>query len=211
MDSKKARICVPVCERSIAQTQMAVDRAASVGDFIELRLDCLAPSELDGNLDSIERLLASGGHFVITFRPTEQGGLRELDVSSRVRFWLLNSHSKAEFLDLELDLCTNPALFNWSELPDWKRVICSHHDFVRVPHDLQDIYQQMTATPAHVLKIAVRADDVVDCLPLFSLLERARSEGREMIAIAMGNAGLLTRILGPTRGAFLTYGALDGL
>jgi len=30
-----------------------------------------------------------------------------------------------------------------------------------------------------------------------------------MIAIAMGFAGIATRILGPSRGAFLTYGALD--
>ena len=30
-----------------------------------------------------------------------------------------------------------------------------------------------------------------------------------MIAIGMGNAGIATRILGPSRGAFLTYGALD--
>ena len=30
-----------------------------------------------------------------------------------------------------------------------------------------------------------------------------------MIAIAMGPAGIATRILGPSRGAFLTYAALD--
>src|SRR5205085_10099961 len=41
------------------------------------------------------------------------------------------------------------------------------------------------------------------------LLARARREGRDMIAIAMGAAGLLTRILAPAHGAFLTYGALE--
>ena len=44
---------------------------------------------------------------------------------------------------------------------------------------------------------------------MFQLIDRARSEGREIIAIAMGNAGIATRILGPSRGSFLTYGALD--
>src|SRR5207253_10498388 len=53
------------------------------------------------------------------------------------------------------------------------------------------------------------ADDAVDCLPIFRLLERARRVGREMIAIAMGQAGIMTRVLGPSRGAFLTYGSLD--
>jgi 3-dehydroquinate dehydratase / shikimate dehydrogenase len=41
------------------------------------------------------------------------------------------------------------------------------------------------------------------------LIDRARGEGREVIAIAMGNAGIATRILGPSRGGFLTYGSLD--
>jgi 3-dehydroquinate dehydratase / shikimate dehydrogenase len=67
----------------------------------------------------------------------------------------------------------------------------------------------MAATEARILKIAVQADDATDCLPLFRLLERAQREGRELIAIAMGPAGIMTRILGPSRGSFLTYGSLD--
>ena len=59
------------------------------------------------------------------------------------------------------------------------------------------------------MKIAVRANDATDCLSIFHLLQRAEREGREMIAIAMGQAGIMTRILGPSRGSFLTYGAFD--
>jgi 3-dehydroquinate dehydratase/shikimate dehydrogenase len=67
----------------------------------------------------------------------------------------------------------------------------------------------MAATPARILKVAVQAGDAIDCLPIFHLLEHARNQGREMIAIAMGQAGIMTRILGPSRGSFLTYGSLD--
>ena len=67
----------------------------------------------------------------------------------------------------------------------------------------------MAQTPARVLKIAVHASDVSDCLPIFHLLERARGEGRDLIAIAMGTSGIATRVLGPAWGGFLTYGALD--
>ena len=90
-----------------------------------------------------------------------------------------------------------------------KRLICSHHDFAGVPADLENIYRRMAATNAPILKIAVQADDAIDCLPVFNLIERARREGRELIAIAMGQAGVMTRILGPSRGSFLTYGSLD--
>ena len=61
--------------------------------------------------------------------------------------------------------------------PDWSRVIASHHDFSGVPSDLQQIYERLAKTPAHVLKISVQAHDIVDCIPIFQLIDRARREG----------------------------------
>jgi 3-dehydroquinate dehydratase/shikimate dehydrogenase len=94
-------------------------------------------------------------------------------------------------------------------LINWNKIICSHHDFERVPADLEAIFARMLQTPARILKLAVQAHDITDLLPVFRLLEQAQEAGREMIAIAMGEAGLLTRILAPARGAFLTFGALS--
>jgi 3-dehydroquinate dehydratase/shikimate dehydrogenase len=67
----------------------------------------------------------------------------------------------------------------------------------------------MTHTPARILKIAFQANDITDSISVLKLLERARREGHEMIAVSMGEAGLLTRVLSPSRGAFLTYGSLN--
>jgi 3-dehydroquinate dehydratase/shikimate dehydrogenase len=135
---------------------------------------------------------------ILTFRPAEQGGYRELDRRAREAFW--RAAPLTDWWDVESDL--------FSEA-DWSRVIMSHHDFSGVPDDLVQIYERLAATPAHVVKIAVHANDVVDCIPVFQLLARARGERRNLIAIAMGNAGIATRILGPARGAFLTYAALE--
>src|SRR6185503_9352007 len=74
------------------------------------------------------------------------------------------------------------------------------------PHSL---YERMKTASAGILKIAIQIKDAVDCLAIFKLLERAQRDGRTLIAIAMGSAGVLTRILGPSRGAFLTYGAAE--
>jgi 3-dehydroquinate dehydratase/shikimate dehydrogenase len=124
-------------------------------------------------------------------------------------FWLFNRPSDQTVLDMEFDIARNSNAFDYGRKPDWSRVICSHHDLVSMPNDLEQLYAGMAKTPAHILKIAVQADDAIDCVPVFRLLERARADGRQMIAIAMGEAGLATRILGPSRGAFLTYAALD--
>ena len=187
------RICVPVCEKNIEALESAAVRASELADVIELRLDCLDESE------GFERVLNKiSSPVILTFRPREQGGNRELDHRARQLFW--KTAPQTDWWDIESDLTPET---------DWSHIILSHHDFSGVPQDLAQIYERLAATPAVVLKIAVQANDIVDCVPVFKLLERARSEGREMIAIAMGNAGLATRILGPSRGAFLTYAALD--
>jgi 3-dehydroquinate dehydratase/shikimate dehydrogenase len=114
------------------------------------------------------------------------------------------------FADLELDLIDDPrrraALASFIELVT---PIVSQHNFAGVPADLESIYERAANLPNAIPKIAVRADDITDCLPVLRVIERARREGRDAISIAMGEAGLLTRVLAPSRGAFLTYGSLD--
>jgi 3-dehydroquinate dehydratase/shikimate dehydrogenase len=214
MDSShKPRVCISICEPTVARVEHALAAAAAVCNLIEVRLDCLDPVELEHGANQITKMLAdSACDLILTFRPAEQGGRRTLDIGTRYVFWAFrNLQTAASLVDIELDLAEG---FNSSESLqpvsiDWSRVICSHHDYVGVPADLAQLYDRMFATPARILKIAVQADDAIDSLPIFRLLERARSEGREMIAIAMGDAGILTRILGPSRGAFLTYASLE--
>jgi 3-dehydroquinate dehydratase / shikimate dehydrogenase len=168
-------------------------------DLIELRLDCLEknPENISQLLDTLSRPV------IVTFRPFEQGGYRNLTLEERVSFWnSMASRGGMEWWDVEGDLVHSLS-------SDWSRVIISHHDFSGAPSDLEQVYDRLANTPARIVKIAVQANDIADCVPIFRLVDRARKEGREVIAIAMGNAGIATRILGPSRGAFLTYGALD--
>ena len=200
-NEKTTRICIPVCEKDLSAFESASERAAEAADFVELRLDCLdsvnaTPEDITQLLKTIPRPV------ILTFRPSEQGGHRDLTREERLSFWNIPPRGDAVWWDVEGDLVQSLS-------PEWARVILSHHDFSGVPTDLDQIYEKLAHTPARVLKIAVQANDVVDCLPVFKLLDRAYTEGREIIAIAMGNAGVATRILGPSRGAFLTYGPLD--
>jgi 3-dehydroquinate dehydratase/shikimate dehydrogenase len=190
-----ARICVSVCERYLDALRQTCERAVEWADLIELRLDCL--HQLPEKLPQLARPV------ILTFRPAEQGGLRNLTHEERQRFWSsIAPQAEIIWWDIEGDLVHDLA-------PDWSHVIVSHHDFSGVPDDLEQIYERLARTPAAVLKIAVQAGDILDCIRVFNLLDRARMEHRDLIAIAMGNAGVATRILGPSRGSFLTYGALD--
>jgi 3-dehydroquinate dehydratase / shikimate dehydrogenase len=203
-------ICIPICEQSISAAEQAIRRAAPLADLIELRLDCLDPLEIGLNFQSLDHLFAASQKpTIITYRPSEQGGRQELNMDARSGFWVFNRPATDALLDIEFDLAGSQFVFDAMTEPDWSRVICSYHDFTGIPLDLDGLYDRMLETPARILKIAVQADDAIDCLPVFHLLERASADNREMIAIAMGTSGFATRILGPSRGAFLTYAALE--
>ncbi|HVF57152.1 MAG TPA: shikimate dehydrogenase [Pyrinomonadaceae bacterium] len=225
----RARICVSVCARTVAESVQLVEDARPSAQLFELRLDCLDPQELDAMLRLIDAetsgrgasLLNGETSFIFTFRPLEQGGARALTTDERYALWrrlipALRSSPREAFADIELDLLEGAgASFitdsltrdNVSEGRDGLQLICSRHDFEGVPENLEDIYERMTRTPASLFKIALTAHSVSDCIPVFRLLERAGREGRALIAVAMGGAGVLTRILGPSRGSYLTYGS----
>jgi 3-dehydroquinate dehydratase/shikimate dehydrogenase len=230
MEAERVRVCVPVCACRALELRAEVARAAEVAEIVELRLDCLDEDELNAALSGLPELFAETPRpFIITFRPAEQGGRRALAEHERAAFWralakqLRDATAQTQpsetapraFADIELELFESPhgetlrEAFDELIRADRLRLICSHHDFRGTPADLGPLFERMTRTPAHVLKVATRARDITDCAAVLRLLELARRAGREMIAVAMGEAGLLTRVLAPSRGAYLTYGSLD--
>lgn len=201
--SSDIRICVPLCAETFAELERLTSQAANVADLIELRLDCLNERELGIFQQRINEFVgALSIPVIITLRASEQGGHRQISMEQRRQYWQQAIRPANALFDIEKDLCIA------GHIADWAGVICSHHDFARTPEDLEKIYEQMAATQARILKIAVFAHDTIDCLPVFRILTRAHEEGRELIALAMGDAGVVTRILGPSRGSFLTFGAL---
>jgi 3-dehydroquinate dehydratase/shikimate dehydrogenase len=216
-ESGGARVCVPVCVKNAAELRPSIERAAEVGDIVELRLDCLEAGELDAARAQLGALLeAAGRPFIITYRPREQGGGVSLSIEERAAFWRdvplwLRGAARREraFVDVELDLLESPHAESLELLFENFQVICSHHDFRETPADLEQIYERMARTRASISKLATRANSITDSLPLMRLLERGRREGRGVIAVSMGAAGALTRVLSPAFGALLTYGSLD--
>jgi len=210
-----------VCVSRLSELADAVRAAADVADVIELRLDYLTEVDLSHAGEAIASVLkAVDQQIILTLRPAEYGGARAISAQDRLLFRLQYSgylkSDRDDLCDLELDLALllqkragegNDVV--GTNLCDWDRTICSYHDLVGVPADLEKIYESMAQTESRILKLAVQADDALDCLSIFRLLDRAQREGREMIAIAMGEAGAMTRILGPSRGSFLTFAALD--
>lgn len=183
--------------------------ARESGDLVELRLDCLTPDQLENSRGDLSGLIQNFPlPIVLTLRDPTQGGANSWPLETRRKFWREQLGQATTLCDLEYDLVQELALDHQSAI-DWSKIICSQHDFACVPENLSAVFEQLAATPAGVIKIAVAAHDATDCLPLFRLLENARKQGRHAIILAMGNSGVMTRILGPSRGAYLTFGSYD--
>lgn len=210
MSTADRRICVSICETNAGDLLTAIEHAVETGQFVEVRLDCINESDLPSAISQLRNSLPKNPlSTIITFRPEEQGGLRRLTVDERRQFWREHGFGIPHVLfDLEIDLVEE--FLRSGEPVDWSRVICSTHDFSDLAVErLKNSYSRLALTPARRLKVAVMVKDVTDNLEIFQIIERAVADGRELIAIGMGSAGVPSRILGPSRGSFLTYGSLD--
>src|SRR4051812_36075146 len=129
-----ARTCVPVCVRDCAEIRDAIAAATRAADIVELRVDCLSEVTTETLMASLPA--SSDQPFIITFRSPQEGGHSEIDLETRRKFWLSLKGLPANFfVDLERDLVE---AFASNHLADdfsikWENVICSHHDFEKVP------------------------------------------------------------------------------
>lgn len=202
-------ICIPITETSPDAFFAAIIEASQLAEIVELRLDYLTTKDCATVLTRLPAFINETGHrnLLLTFRPREQGGQRDLNLHDRQSFWrnLSSEIIKAiRFADFEFDLVKS--LEETSPIP-WEKVICSWHNFENTPDDLLTRYDQMAATPAYAVKIATKAKRISDSLKIFELIEYAKGK-KPVIALAMSFAGFMTRILSPSRGSMLTYASL---
>lgn len=199
-----ARICAVVTEESLEAAGRAMQEARPVADLIELRLDFLGDLDF-ANVGALRGLLENRPlPTIITCRTPEEGGRRHVDHATRLPFLIEGARRFADYCDIEAAHYNEAAALR----PDTSRLIVSYHAPDRTPSDLAEVYERISSLPAAVHKIVGRAESILDTLAVFRLLQRAQAGGQRLIAIAMGAPGVITRILGPIQGSFLTYGAL---
>lgn len=199
-----AKICVSLAEASTANLAAQAKKAFDSGaDFIEARLDFLAPAEVVKAADSIDKDRA-----VLTLRSKSQGGRFSGTEEERVRLLRKLAEKKPMLLDVELEtLQANDNLADYLELASIP-TLASWHDFSSTPptEDIAKVITEMRVYSNYV-KIVTTAKTVDDAARLMSLYRNAH--GLYPIIFAMGEAGVLTRVLCTLYGAPYTYAALE--
>ena len=192
---RPAKLCLTVTADTMAELRTRRDQAGDA-DMVELRLDTVKDPSAAAALAGRKKPV------IITCRPKSQGG--HFAGSEEERRLILSEALAlgAEYVDLEW----NGPCVDLMQSTGGRRVILSHHDFSGVPNDLREMAQAMLASGAEVIKLAITAHRLRDCLTLRDIGKNTRVP---MSLIAMGEAGLASRVLASWMGACWTY-AGDG-
>ena len=92
------------------------------------------------------------------------------------------------------------------------RTLLSSHDFQRTPPemDMQAVFDDGARLGVDMVKLAVMAQGPTDLRRLLAITEQnAGRKGPLPVSIAMGPAGMISRVIAPLFGSALTYGFLD--
>lgn len=204
-------IAIPIAAPTLEEALGRIPEAEPLADVIEFRLDYLTDLPLDDAWPGVNRLVqATSLPVILTFHANvRRPGGPIPTFEQQVALWrslFPLAGGRPIYFDLEL------RLVEWfhamKEPVPWKHVIASHHNFKETPATLLEIYKRMRATPAEILKIATQAQDISDNLSLFIVHQQAQRDRRPFIGLAMGEAGVMSRVLSPVWGGWLTFGAL---
>ena len=190
-------LCVSLTAATTAELRRRRD-AETPADLVELRLDTVADPDVSGALSGRTRPV------IVTCRPIWEGGAFRGSEEERQRILADALEAGAEYVDIE-----RKAGFGDLVRRGGRRVVLSMHDFEGIPSDLSARVRAMRAEGPGVVKVAVTARKLSDCLPLLELAREVRAAGGNgdpaFTWIAMGMAGIPSRILAARFGSCWTY------
>jgi 3-dehydroquinate dehydratase-1 len=199
-----AKICVSIAEASSASLAAQTTKAFDAGaDYVEARLDFLASDEVMKAAEAIDK-----NRSVFTLRSKSQGGRFSGTEEERVKLLRKLAEKRPMLIDVELEtLQANDNLADYLELASIP-VLVSWHNFESTPpnEELSEILTEMRIYSNYV-KVVTTAKSVDDAARLMLLYQN--TAGLHPIIFAMGEAGVMTRILCALYGAPYTYTALE--
>ena len=191
--TERPQLCVTVTAPTTADLRRQRDEVADA-DLIELRLDSVRDPDALGALQGRQRPV------IVTCRPRWEGGSFDGPEEDRRRLLSRALDAGAEYVDLEWQAGFDDLIAGTAG----RRIVVSNHEFKGVPADLTERYHAMRRTGAEVVKVAVKANRLSDCLPLLHLSSESGHASRSVL-IAMGEQGIATRILASRFRSAWTY------
>ncbi|XP_060197864.1 bifunctional 3-dehydroquinate dehydratase/shikimate dehydrogenase, chloroplastic isoform X2 [Lycium barbarum] len=200
-------ICAPIMADSVDQMLILMQKAKTSGaDLVEVRLDSLKSFNPRPDIDTIIR--QSPLPTLFTYRPNWEGGQYAGDEMSRLEALRLAMELGADYIDVELKAIDEfNSVLHGNKSTKCKLIVSSHnYDNTPSAEDLGNLVARIQASGADIVKFATTAQDITDVARVFQITVHSQVP---IIAMVMGEKGLMSRILCPKFGGYLTFGTLE--
>lgn len=211
----ETKLAVPIAATNPEQAIRQIQSARTAGaDIIELRVDYL--ENLTAEL--VEQFIAETRKndekpipVIVTCRDKREGGVVDYPRAFRIDILIGAVKAGAEFIDVEYENFRSADIRERIQQTlsqnSKTRLILSAHNFENKFKNILKLYHEITNLCAEAIpKLVYTANHINDCFEVFDLLNQAESE---CIALCMGEAGLISRILAKKLGGFLTFASID--
>ena len=198
-------ICIPITAKNTEEALQRIARANALADMLEIRLDLMESFDLH------EMIQAASKPALVTYRSKGEGGKGTADDKTQASYLLTALEEGAEFVDVERRLHKK-----WRKKIFHARgkssIVASTHvpDSTPPKEALEEIFEELTATGADIIKIVTHAKSMMDNLRVLDLIPKAQERGIKIIAFCMGRFGRISRIFSHLMGGYLTFASLEG-
>jgi 3-dehydroquinate dehydratase/shikimate dehydrogenase len=211
------KLCIAVQGATPAELISRVDAALKDSPFIEFRLDALPkPAAV---LPDVKALIGRRRDItaIATCRRKPFGGKFTGSLNAELEILQKAAETGCQIVDLEVDSaeqCTKSQLakFRAAVRAAGAALLISSHDFTRTrrPEGLNQTAQRIAGFEPDFVKVVTTARTLADNLSVLQMIED-QSLNAHIVGIAMGEEGLISRILSPRAGAAFTFASsVDG-
>jgi 3-dehydroquinate dehydratase / shikimate dehydrogenase len=204
--SRISKVCVSIAG---ATPMEMIEKATSVVKevpFLEFRLDYL-----EKPLQALPRFKQFFGEntavtAIATCRRSANGGKFNGTTAAELDVLVHCAEAGFHIVDLELESAESLKKNDLQKLRDTGNgILISHHDF-NGTRDLDEIFRRTEIFQPDFIKVVPTAKSLIDNLTLIRFLERM-SDHSNIIGICMGDAGIISRVLGVRAGSAFTFAA----
>ena len=204
--SRIGKVCVAIIGATPAEM---LEKAAAVvkeTPFLEFRLDYLEKPLLA--LPKLKQFLndTTAVTAIATCRRAANGGKFSGNLAAEMEILSKAGTSGFHIVDLELESAESLKKGELQKLRETgAALIVSHHDFTATK-DLDGIFKRIVPFQPDFIKIVPTAKALTDNVTLMRFIERM-DDHSNIIGICMGDAGIISRVLGVRAGSAFTFAA----
>src|SRR5579863_1004002 len=202
------KLCVAVQGGSPGELVERAERGLKDARFFEFRLDTLPKPA--AAFPYLRQFLSEHRDVIAlaTCRRKENGGHFAGSLQAELSILTEAVAAGCQMIDLEIESAEQIKAPQIAKLrASGAAVLISYHDFTRT-RSLEQVADRIERFKPDFVKIVSTARSLADNLAILRLIED-RSLASNVVGIAMGEEGILSRLLGPRAGAAFTFAALS--